>query len=662
MQVFLCEKPSQGRDIAKVLGVSKRSDGFISGNKIIVTWCIGHLLETAPPESYGSHFKQWNLASLPILPAAWKMEAKKQTAKQLAVVKKCISQASEVVIATDADREGESIAREVLDLCKFKGSVSRLWFSALDEASLKKALANKMSGEKTYPLYLAGLARSRADWLVGMNLTRLFTILGQQAGYDGVLSVGRVQTPTLKLVVDRDLEIENFQPKPYWEVEIDLSIKDTQFKSKWVVPEEQADEAGRCINKALANQVCQAVINENAQLIKLDEKQAKENAPLLFDLGSLQQEASRRWGMGAKQVLDIAQALYETHKLTTYPRTDCGYLPKSMLSEVKAVVNALIKTDSSINSLTTAADLNKVSRVWNDAKITAHHGIIPTMAAGDISKLSADELKIYDAIRLRYLAQFYPEYNYLKTEALFSCKEHKFISKGSSIIQLGWKQLFTSEKNSEKDNDETSLPKLAEGDLGPVVDAKTLEKMTQPPQRFAEGTLIAAMKNAARYVTDERLKKMLKDTAGIGTEATRASIIETLFNRQYLKKQGKHIISTDTARSLIAALPIAVKDPGTTALWEQALEEIAQGKRGLDEFMQRQEAWIKQLVDRFNTTSLDIKVEAAKFCPECKKPMRKRKGANGQFWGCTGYPDCKTTVDMGTKKKSYKKTASKKRA
>lgn len=654
MQVYLCEKPSQGQDIARVLGLKSRGNGFISGGNKMVTWCIGHLLETAPPESYGAHYKKWTLTSLPILPSDWKMEVKKSTAKQLSVVKSCLAKAKSVVIATDADREGETIAREVIELCKFKGPISRLWFGALDDASIKKALASAIPGEKTYPLYLAGLARSRADWLVGMNLTRLFTLLGQNSGYDGVLSVGRVQTPALKLVVDRDLEIEAFQPKPYWEVVADFEASGQQFKSKWVVPEEQADEAGRCVNKAAATEVCNLVQNQQAQLVKLNEKHVKEAAPLLFDLGSLQQEASKRWGMGAKQVLDTAQALYETHKLTTYPRTDCGYLPKSMLSEVQTVAQALVKTDSAFQDAVSQADLSQVSRAWNDAKITAHHGIIPTMTPGNLSKLSDAELKVYDVIRRRYLAQFYPVHEVLKTDAEFSCVGHKFISKGNAIIALGWKALFAPDKR------EATLPKMRQGDLVTVADVAVVEEMTKPLARFAEGTLIAAMKNAARYVENEQLKKMLRETTGIGTEATRASIIETLFQRGYLKKQGKHIISTDTARSLIAALPAAVKDPGTTALWEQALEEIAEGQRDLNEFMQRQEAWITQVVNKFSSATLNIKATPVKACPECKKPMRKRKGAHGQFWGCSGYPECTTIIAIGAaggKKKSFTRKA-----
>lgn len=657
MKLFLCEKPSQGRDIAKVLGAGQKGDGCLQGGGVVVTWCFGHLMETAPPEAYGEQYKRWTLEALPILPGAWKMEVKQSARKQFKVVKDLLSKASAVVIATDADREGETIAREVLEVCRWQGPVSRLWLSALDDASIRKALGNILPGQQTWPLYQAGLARSRADWLVGMNLTRMFTLLGKASGHQGVLSVGRVQTPTLRLVVDRDREIEAFIPKPFWEVLARMQdpVSQTQFTARWMPHESISDEEGRCLDQNIARQLTAALAGQVGRVRQAETKRVKESQPLLFDLGGLQQECSRRWGFGAQQVLDIAQSLYENHKATTYPRTDCGYLPASMLAEVGQVMQALVQTDSNMQPWVAGADLQQQSRAWNDSKITAHHGIIPTKAAFDLGKLSDAELKVYDLIRRRYLAQFYPRHEFDQTTAYLDIVGQLFKATGKRIQVPGWKALFGVEKSEDDAEDDQLLPVLAEGIEYPVVNAQCADRQTKPPARFTEGTLIAAMKNAARYVQDPRLKQMLKETAGLGTEATRAAIIETLMQRGFLVKQKKHLISSAAARGLIDALPSAVKDPGMTALWEQALDEIAQGQRTLDDFMGRQTHWVGQMIGKLQQqggVTLEMPAAEQKTCPACGKPMRQIKGKKGAFWGCTGYPECKATVDGGGKRKT----------
>ena len=321
MRLFLCEKPSQGRDIAKVLGASRRGDGCLIGIDSTVTWCIGHLLEMAPPEAYGIQYKNWSLDHLPIIPAQWLVEVKPKTAAQFKVIKRLLSEASAVVIATDADREGEMIARELLELCKYRGPVQRLWLSALNEASIRKALSSLKSGQETFLLYHSALARSRADWLIGMNLSRLFTLLGRRAGYDGVLSVGRVQTPTLRLVVDRDRAIASFVSVPYWDVEVHLSSMGQPFIASWLPPSSGQDEAGRCLQQTLARHAVQAISSgKTATVLSLQTAHSREPPPLPFDLSTLQEVCSRKLGLGVQEVLNIAQALYETHKATTYPR------------------------------------------------------------------------------------------------------------------------------------------------------------------------------------------------------------------------------------------------------------------------------------------------------------------------------------------------------
>lgn len=598
MKLFLCEKPSQGRDIAKVLGATQRGDGYLTSKDFIVTWGFGHLMEMEQPESYDIKYKKWLLTDLPVIPEQWKIAVKPATKKQFTIIQKLLKKASSVVIATDADREGEMIAREILEACKFRGPVSRLWLSALDENSIRKALASLKPGEATESLYQAGLGRARADWLVGMNLTRLYTLKGQKAGQKGVFSVGRVQTPTLRLIVDRDRQIASFVPRDYWTLTVAHIGQNVPFQAQWLAPEMICDEEGRCINQSALQQASTEISRtRQARVISTETKRVRESAPLPFDLGTLQQVCSKKWGMGAQQVLDIAQSLYETHKATTYPRTDCGYLPQSMQAEVPQVFNTLQQTDPALKSLLVQCDIQQKSRVWNDSKITAHHAIIPTTQPVDISKMSEDEHRVYDLIRRHYLAQFLPLYEADNTQIRLECAGHTLAAAGNVVVTPGWKMLFSEDK-SEADDNKQSLPQLAGNAQCPVTGTNIRELKTSPPAHYTEGTLIAAMKNAARFVTDERLKQRLKESTGLGTEATRAGIIETLLKRGYIRREKRHLIATRSATTLMAMLPDIVKDPGMTALWEQALDEIASGKLPLALFLQKQSMWISKMVEQ----------------------------------------------------------------
>lgn len=644
MRLFLCEKPSQGKDIAKILGATKRSDGCLVGNNVVVTWCIGHLLETAPPETYDEAYKKWSLSHLPIVPQQWKMQVKSQTRAQFKVVKKLLGQATELIIATDADREGEMIAREMLDYCGYRGPIRRLWLSALNDASIRKALSELKSGAETASMYHSALTRSRSDWLIGMNMSRLFTLLGRQAGYDGVLSVGRVQTPTLNLVVRRDRDITKFVPVPYWAIDIMLDSSGTKFIAQWQPPESATDDARRCIMTTVAQSAAgQLKQAKTAQVIQIDTQRIKETQPLVFDLGTLQEVCSGKFGLGAQETLDIAQSLYEKHKATTYPRSDCGYLPESMYSEVATVLNALIKTDSSISSIVNHLDTTLRSRVWNDKKITAHHGIIPTVEDANLSAMSEKELAVYKLIRSYYLAQFLPHHEYDRTVAELNCADQSLKATGKQIVVQGWHRILQENDEEEKNDKEPKsqiLPKLSQGTVCSVTDTELKALKTLPPKPYTEGELIKAMKGIARLVTDPRLKQILKETTGIGTEATRAGIIKGLLDRGYLVTKGKAVRATDTAFTLIDAVPAAIIDPGMTALWEQALDSIEHGEMTMDAFLAKQAAWIGQLVTQYAKTTLNIKTAQTERCPLCGAPMRKRKGVKGVFWGCSRYPNC----------------------
>lgn len=629
MRLFLCEKPSQGRDIARVLGATQRGTGCCRGKDVIVTWCVGHLLEAVEPEAYGEQFKKWSLEQLPIIPPVWKMAPKPGSAAQFRVVRELLREADELVIATDADREGEMIAREIIEQCGYRGPVQRLWLSALNDASIKQALGALKPGAQTLPLYHAALARSRADWLVGMNFTRLFTLLGQRAGYSGVLTVGRVQTPTLRLVVERDRQIASFVPIPYWAIGVTLCHDGARFLAQWLPPEGVADEAGRCLKAEAANAALARIRPaSHAKVQSVDVERVKQPPPLPFDLSTLQTACSSRLGLDVQETLDIAQALYETHKATTYPRTDTGYLPQSMFAEAPAVMKALVQTDPGIAPLVKRLDLSRRSRAWVDAKITAHHGIIPTLEPARLSAMNEKERAVYALIRSHYLAQFLPHHEFDRTCALFNCGGETLRATGKRVAVQGW-HLAMGETDAGNDGDTASgdaqkLPPLAQGDNCRIEEAALKALETSPPRPYTQGELVADMKGIAKRVTDPQLKQKLKETTGIGTEATRAGIISGLLARGFLSKRGKSIGSTDAARALIDALPAQLTDPCTTAVWEQALDLIANGKIDMAVFLRGQSDFVAQLVCHFRANPPTIQL------PASAQPPRKGHGTKSK--------------------------------
>lgn len=634
MRLFLCEKPSQAKDIAKVLGATRRGDGCWLGNAVTVTWCIGHLLETAPPDAYDPRYKRWVLADLPIVPVQWKMQVKKSTASQYKVVKRLLGEARELVIATDADREGEMIARELLEHCRYRGPIERLWLSALDDASIRKALGALKPGAETFNLYHSALGRSRADWLIGMNMSRLFTLLGRQAGYQGVLPVGRVQTPTLRLVVDRDRSIADFVPVAYYAIDVQLHSGQQVFTAQWHAAAAQCDEQGRCLSQEVARQAATVMRQAGeARVLRQRTERVREAAPLPFDLGTLQEVCSKKLGLGAQETLDIAQALYETYKVITYPRSDCGYLPLSQHGEAPAIVAQLRQADPGLAELLTHLDTQRRSRAWNDARVSAHHGIIPTAARVDLGRLPGKHRAVYTLVRARYLAQFLPQHEFDRTQVVLDCGGEPLKAVGKVIVEPGWRRAMPEAVAAAASGREPAamqeLPTLSEGQRCPLVKLIPKDLWTQPPKPFTEGDLIKAMKNVARLVDDPRLKQKLKDTTGIGTEATRAGIIQGLLDRGYLSKQGKALGATPAAFSLIDAVPRAIADPGTTAIWEQALDMVQSGEMGLQEFVDRQSAWMSKHIERCRGLRLSLSAAALTVKPAFKG-KGKRKVAPGK--------------------------------
>ena len=661
--IYLCEKPSQARDIARILGATQKTPHYLSGAGVTVTWCFGHLLEMAAPDHYGDQYKRWTIEALPIVPATWRLDVRPKVKQQYNAIAKLIASAPRVIVATDADREGETIAREILDRCNYQGTVDRLWLSALDDASIRSAIAHLRDGAETVALYHAGLGRARADWLVGMNLTRAYTVVARDQGHDRLLPVGRVQTPTLRLVVDLDQRIEAFKPVPYWDViaRFQVAGKGSDagvFTARWQPPAAAADDHGRCLNERSARDLAQCIAGATGRITRAETKRERQAAPLPYDLGTLQQEASRVAGMGAQQVLDTVQALYERHKAVTYPRTDCRYLPQSMHGEAAAVLDTLAHSDSVFAPRIARADAARQSKTWNDKKITAHHAMIPTAAVCDPSRMSADERCLYGLIRARYVAQFYPDHEVDRTTLSIEVAGAAFRATGKQLIVEGWAAVNPAADAARGADaaDNAALPVARDGDGVCIRDTDVQGKKTQPPARYTEGTLIAAMKNAASRVTDPKLKQVLKDTAGLGTEATRAGMIKTLLDRGFLAKQKKHLISTPPGRALISVLPQAITNPETTALWEQALDDVSAGRLSLDDFVARQTKWVHAALDQVRTHGLNLpQLAPAKDaipCLDCGRPMRKRQSKHGAFYGCTGYPDCKATQPAGRQRRS----------
>ncbi|MFG0772620.1 DNA topoisomerase III [Vibrio plantisponsor] len=632
-RLFIAEKPSLGRAIADALPKPHKKDqGFIRcANGDVVTWCIGHLLEQVEPDAYDERYKKWNLADLPIVPEQWQLRPRKTASKQLAVVKKLIKEHNEIIHAGDPDREGQLLVDEVIDYCKVasnkKASIQRLLISDLNLPAVKRALSSMRSNREFIPLSVSALARSRADWLYGMNMSRAYTLLGQKAGYQGVLSVGRVQTPILGLVVRRDEEIENFIPRDYFTLHALIPYQDGNgafdIRARWK-PSEACkpwqDEEGRVLNRKLVENVAQRIAGQPAKVVESEQNQTKQSAPLPYSLSALQIDAAKRYGMSAQQVLDTCQSLYEKHKLITYPRSDCRYLPKEHFAQAGSVVDAISNNAKELVSAVSGANLSLKSKAWNDAKVDAHHAIIPTPKQASVNALSSYEMKVYQLIARQYLMQFYPHAVYAEAKLVFDIAGGTFIASGRQLVSAGWKAL--TGKSDEQDDGVDTVPPLAVGTELICREGEIKDRKTEPPKYFTEATLLQAMTGIARFVEDKELKKILRETDGLGTEATRAGILDTLFKRQLLKRDGKIIRSTPAGRGLIHALPSESTYPDMTAHWEHQLQAMAERGQAYQPFMQALQQRIDQLMTQVKTGPVP---ESLRSLPAVERPAFKRK-------------------------------------
>lgn len=615
--LVLAEKPSVGKDIAKVLKCSQNHNGFIEGSKYIVTWALGHLVTLADPETYDEKYQSWRLEDLPMLPSPLKLEVIKQTRGQYNTVKKLMTRndVSEIVIATDAGREGELVARWILEKVKVKKPLKRLWISSVTDKAISEGFANLKDAKQYEALYASAVARSEADWYVGMNATRALT-----CKFNAQLSCGRVQTPTLAMVGNREKEIMQFKPKTYYG--LTAMTKGVYFT--WV---DAKSGQTRTFDKAVMTDIEKSLKGKGLTLTELNKKHKKTYAPGLYDLTELQRDANRLYGFSAKQTLNNMQKLYEHHKVLTYPRTDSKFLSSDIVPTLKDRVRAcsvgeFAKLGAQINRSGISANKSFV----DDAKVSDHHAIIPTDQLVDFRAFNSDERKIYDLVVKRFLAALMPPFEYEETQISAKIGEETFKAKGKRVIALGWKSVYThSEETSEDGLNDQTLPVLNKGDKLDVYGLTIKEGKTAPPAYYTEGTLLAAM---------ERPNKNMP--CGIGTVATRADIIEKLFSSFLMEKRGNAIHITSKGKQLLELVPEALKTPDLTAEWESKLEKIA--KRQLEK-----EGFIKEIVSYTKTAVSGIKQSDAKFkhdnmtrekCPDCGKFMLEVSGKKGKMLVC----------------------------
>lgn len=642
MKLFIAEKPSAAEAIAARLPGATRKRGYWQCDDAIVTYCAGHLYELAKPEAYDPALSAWRADVLPFVPDQWRWVPNPKAEELIANIERWLDdpRIDTVINAGDADREGQAIVDVPLAIHRNQKRTLRFWVSAQDPASIDKGLRSLAANEDYETWGYAAMARACADWTHGINCTRAQTITARVNGENGVRPVGRVQTPTLNLVVVRDRLIENFVPVPFYVVEATMQHENGTYIGRWNPPDDTGlDDENRLVDPAVAQAVIDDVQGQSGTITSLETKAGRKRQPTGFSLTGISTAASRAFGYGVAQVLEICQALYEKHKLTSYPRTDSGYLPTSQFEAAPDILTALSANLPHIQQWIDGADTGIESPIWNDKKIEAHHAIIPTGYQGDMSALSQEEMNVYMLIAQNYLAQFYPACEFDETTVQTSIGQHVFGTKGRVVTNAGWTVLYanSTDEDGDEGEDGQALPSMEQDDPVTAIDVQAQQRKTTPPKHFTEASLQTTMENIHRYVDDENEKALLKDGDGIGTPATRAAIIEDLGKRGFLAPKGKYIISTDTGRALIDSLPDELKSPGITARFESGLTAVQRGELSQDDFLADQSAWVKEQVGQILAPTLPRLAEITRTCPACGEGTLwrvARKDGSGYFWSC----------------------------
>ncbi len=620
--LVIAEKPSVGRDIARVLGCREKGDGLLAGGNYIVSWAVGHLAALCNPEDYNPAWKKWSMETLPIMPEQMQLQAVVSGRAQLAVLKKLLRspEVESLICATDSGREGELIFRYIYQLCGCRKPFRRLWVSSMTDEALREGFASLRPGADYDNLFASARCRSEADWLVGINASRAYTLK-----YNTLLSIGRVQTPTLAIIVARAQEIAAFVPEEYWELRADFALADGQ--TYWGVWQDKQGKT-RLVGPQAAEQakaLQAAVKGRPAQVLQVGREEKSQPPPLLYDLTELQRDCNRRYGYSAQKTLDIAQSLYERRKLLTYPRTDSRYLSDDLAPHLASRVQRLagLAQFSDLAAPLLGQPLPLSKRIIDNSKISDHHAIIPTEGNLRLEGLTPDELRVFRLVALRFLAVFYPPYRYAVTKVLTQVQTEAnpqgelFASRGQEVLQAGWQAVYqqlqaweaaetppkktATAKKSAKEDDQ-QLPSLQEGQPAQVLAVKSSRKKTQPPKPYTEAGLLSAMENAGRFVEDEALREQLKEN-GLGTPATRAAIIERLLKVGYIRRQGKNLLPTEKGERLMEVVPPELKSPETTGKWERGLSAIAGGRMTDEVFMASIRRYVQYLVHDCRTSN-----------------------------------------------------------
>ena len=633
--LVIAEKPSVARDIARVLHCTQKGNGILEGKEYVVTWALGHLVTLADPEEYDKKYMKWDMETLPMMPDKMKLVVIRQTSKQYQAVKTQLfrKDIGDIIIATDAGREGELVARWILDKAGNQKPLKRLWISSVTDKAIREGFQNLRPGKSYEPLYRAAVARAQSDWVVGINATRALT-----CKYNAQLSCGRVQTPTLAMIAAREEEIRTFKPVPYYGLK--AAVGGITFT--WT---DARSGSSRSFDKDRIQAIKQASA-PSLLVTDVRKKLKKTFAPALYDLTALQREANQKFGFSAKQTLNIMQRLYENHKVLTYPRTDSRYLTTDIVPTLKERLKACaVGPYSKIAGRLSMQKLQANKSFINDSKVSDHHAIIPTEQFVQLDHMSNEERKIYDLVVRRFLAVLSPACEYEETSISGTIGEERFSAKGNFIKSAGWREVYESGYTDGEDEDEEqttfsqiSLPDVQKGETLPVTALTITEGKTKPPACFTEGTLIAAMENPVKYLKhkDKDVVKTLGETGGLGTVATRADIIEKLFNSFLMEKKGNEIHITSKGKQLLSLVPSDLKSPELTASWEMRLQAIAKGKESDKAFMKEIEHYTKALIQEIKSADGTFRHDnmTRTKCPECGKFMLEVNGKHGKMLVC----------------------------
>ncbi|CAM3616100.1 DNA topoisomerase III [Brevibacillus invocatus] len=632
--LVLAEKPSVGRDIARVLQCQKKGNGYFEGDTYIVTWALGHLVTLADPEVYGQQFSSWKIEDLPIMPSPLKLVIIKESQRQFHTVKQQMKRndVKEIVIATDAGREGELVARWIIEMAHVSKPIKRLWISSVTDKAIREGFRNLKDGKAYEKLYASAAARAEADWLVGINATRALT-----CKHNAQLSCGRVQTPTLAIVAKREEEIRQFKPKPYYgltavaEGPVQLQWQDQQTKDVKTFSQEKADQLLASLKQ-----------EKSAEVIEVTKAHKKSFAPQLYDLTELQRDANKMFGYSAKETLSIMQGLYEHHKVVTYPRTDSRYLSADIVETLPDRIKAVqMKPYAPLAAKVLRAPIKASKAFIDDSKVSDHHAIIPTEQTVLLSDLSDKERRIFDLVVKRFLAVLFPAFEYEQTTIQAKIGKELFVARGKTVLSQGWREVYdydVEDEDSKSGVAEQTLPKLTKGDRLRIQAISQTKGETKPPEPFTEASLLSAMENPAKYMTNEskELIKTIGETGGLGTVATRADVIEKLFNSFLFEKRGKHIYVTAKGKQLLELVPDDMQSPTLTAQWEQKLGAIATGSLNKQVFIGDIKAYAKTVVQEIKNSEKTFRHDnlTRSKCPECSKLLLEVNGKRGKMLVC----------------------------